>query len=155
MIALKLASGLSAGDTQRYGSYRLGGSFGESGYYTLPDEWRALRGFDPASVSGDGYYLSSVEYRLPIRWFDWGYQTYPFFLRYLSGSVYLDAGTAFDDVADIGTTPLVGTGAELRASMILSWGAPVSVRVGYGFGLNGGTTFGSLDGFYLWLGSSF
>ena len=155
VIALKLASGLSAGDTQRYGSYRLGGSFGESGYYTLPDEWRALRGFDPASVSGDGYYLSSVEYRLPIRWFDWGYQTYPFFLRYLSGSVYLDAGTAFDDVADIGTAPLVGTGAELRASMILSWGAPVSVRVGYGFGLNGGTTFGSLDGFYLWLGSSF
>ena len=58
--------GLSAGDTQRYGSFRLVGSFGESGYYTLPDEWRALK-YDPASVSGDGYYLGAVEYR-PLWW---------------------------------------------------------------------------------------
>lgn len=155
VFALKLASGLSAGDTQRYGSYRLGGSFGESGYYTLPDEWRALRGFDPASVSGDGYYLTSMEYRLPIRRFEWGYQTYPVFLRYISGSVFLDAGTAFDDMNDIGSTPLVGAGAELRASMIASWGVPISVRGGYGFGLNGGIPIGSLDGFYAWIGSSF
>lgn len=155
VLAFKLASGLSAGDTQRYGSYRLGGSFGESGYYTLPDEWRALRGFDPASISGDGYYLSSLEYRLPIYWFDWGYQTYPIFLRYLSGSVYIDTGTAFDDFNDIGAVPLMGAGAELRMSMIASWGVPISVRTGYGFGLNGGIPIGSLDGFYAWIGSSF
>lgn len=155
VLATKIAAGLSSGDTQRYGSFRLGGSFGESGYYTLPDELRALRGFDPATISGDGYYLASVEYRLPLHWFDWGYNTYPFFLRNVSGALFMDTGYAFDDVTAINSTPLTGMGAEFRSSFIVSWGLPISVRGGYAFGLNGGTPLGSPQGFYGWVGSSF
>ena len=155
VLALKLATGVSAGDTQRYGSFRLGGSFGESGYYTLPDEWRALRGFTPASVSGDGYYLGSIEYRLPVWWADFGYQAYPVFLRYISASAFVDFGNAYDEFTDAGGPPLVGMGAELSASLIVSWGAPIRVRAGYAFGANGGIPVGSVEGFYTWFGSSF
>ena len=155
VLATKMAVGFSSGDAQRYGSFRLGGSFGESGYYTLPDEWRALRGFDPASVSGDGYYLGAVEYRLPLWWIDWGYNVTPLFLRSLSGAVFTDFGMVYDAIDQLNQAPLMGMGAELRMSTIVSWGAPLSFRGGYAFGLNGGVPIGSIEGFYAWLGSSF
>jgi hypothetical protein len=157
VAAFKLAAGSSLGDSQRYGSYRLGGSFGDSATSTLPDEWRALRGFPSASVYGDWYYLGSAEYRLPLWWVDRGVGTIPAFARYLSGAVFLDAGLAFDDPATIdpGQT-LVGTGAELRGSVILGWGIPITGRLGYAFALNGsGYSLGSLSGAYAWLGTSF
>ena len=48
----------------------LGGSFGERGTTPFQMNGEPLRGFDPASVSGDGYYLGAVEYRLPLWWID-------------------------------------------------------------------------------------
>jgi len=159
VLAFKLAAGASAGDEQRYGSYRLGGDYGESAYYTLPDEWRALRGFAPATVYGDWYYLTSIEYRLPLWLIDRGVGTIPFFARHLSAAVFVDAGNAFDGIDN--TPPiaetLVGTGAELRGSAIIGWGMPLTGRVGYAFALNGsgGYALGSADGLYAWLGTSF
>jgi WD40-like Beta Propeller Repeat len=158
VLAIKLAGGSTLGDGQRYGSFRLGGSFGESGYYTLPEEWRALRGFAPASVYGDNFYLGSAEYRLPIFRLDRGVSTIPAFGRTLSAAAFVDAGNATDELnadAIIGTR--VGTGAELRGSAVLGWGVGVSARVGYAFAVRGddGIPFGSTDGFYAWLGSSF
>ena len=154
VLATKLALGASTGDTQRYGSFRLGGSFGESGYYTLPDELRALRGFDIAAVSGDTYYLSSIEYRFPLWYADFGIGTLPIFARNLSAAVYLDGGNAFDDWENT-PAPLLGGGFEMQARIIASWGAPISLRGGYAFGLNGGIPIGSVEGFYFWFGSSF
>jgi hypothetical protein len=93
VIAGKLAVGASFG-TRRYGSYQLGGSFGESSAYTLPDEWRALRGFPASTAVGDWYYLGSLEYRLPLAYIDRGVGTIPFFARYLSAAAFVDAGNA-------------------------------------------------------------
>lgn len=158
VLATKLAGGLSAGDENRYGSFRLGGSFGESAYYTLPDEWRALRGFPTAVVYGDSYYLGSAEYRLPIVHVDRGVGTLPFFGRYLSASAFVDAGNAFDELSEPALTGVrVGTGAELIGTAIIGWGIPVTLRVGYGFGVvgDGAIAPGSLEGLYWWFGSSF
>ncbi|MFT5686705.1 MAG: hypothetical protein ACI8RZ_007661, partial [Myxococcota bacterium] len=157
VFAFKVAGGATAGDSQRYGSYRLGGSFGDSAYNTLPDEWRALRGFPSATASGNWYYLGAMEYRLPLAWIDRGVGTIPAFARYLSAAVFLDAGLAFDDLAEADPTQtLIGTGAELRGSVIVGWGIPITGRLGYAFALNGsGYTFGSVSGAYAWLGTSF
>jgi hypothetical protein len=40
---------------------------------------------------------------------------------------------------------------------VVAWGIPISVRVGYGFGVygDGAIPFGSLAGLYFQLGSSF
>jgi hypothetical protein len=157
VFAWRLAGGAAAGDTQRFGNFRLGGDFGESAYNTLPDEWRALRGFPSATASGAGYTLGSAEYRAPIWWVDRGFGTIPAFGRYLSAAVFIDAGYAFDTFSDINIAQtLVGTGAELRGSAIIGWGIPLTGRVGYAFALNGaGYSLGDPAGLYAWLGTSF
>ena len=156
VLAFKGAAGVGAGSVQRYGSYRLGGSFGESGYYTLPDEWRALRGYTSASRSGNSFYLASAEYRLPVLYLDRGFRTYPIFLRNLSASAFVDVGHAFDDINKINQVPMLGLGAEITGRIIISWGEPLSIRGGYSFApLGDGIPLGSIYGFYSWLGGSF
>jgi hypothetical protein len=159
VLALKGAVGASAGDNQRYGNYRLGGSFGESSYYTLPDEWRALRGFESATVYGDWYYLGSAEYRLPLFYVDRGVSVIPFFLQSFSFAAFVDAGNAFNEVTETGVlaNTLVGAGAELRATAVWLWGVPLSGRLGYAMPVHGegGVSQGYGHSVYLWFGSSF
>ena len=93
---------------------------------------------------------------MPIVWFDRGFNTYPLFLRYVSAAVFVDVGNAFDEFYNIGRTPLVGMGAELKTSIVISWGQGLTLRTGYGFApLGDGIPLGALEGFYFWLGSSF
>ncbi len=164
VLATKLAIGLASGDNLRYGSFRLGGSYGEGSAYMLPEEYRSLRGFPVGASYGDLYYLTSVEYRAPIWRIDRGWNTWPLFVRTLHGAVYCDAGYAFDafpasgaELGSLLSSTLVGVGAELRLSMVLGWGLGLTTRLGYGFGVNGQYAYapGSMDGFYAQLGSSF
>ena len=68
----------------------------------------------------------------------------------------MDVGHAFDDFNQANQLPMIGLGAELKGSIVVSWGQGLTVRGGYGFAPRGdGIPIGSLDGFYLWLGSSF
>jgi outer membrane protein assembly factor BamA len=157
VLALRSAGGLTLGDGFRYGSYRLGGNFSETGLTVLPTEWRMLRGFFPASDSGQDYVLASAEYRFPIVWIDRGFGTLPLFLRDVSGAVFMDAGDAFDELSELQPgAALVGTGAELRGTVILGWGLGIATRAGYAFAVQGdGIPPGSPQGFYASLGSSF
>ncbi len=156
VLALRAAGGASAGDRLRYGSFRLGGNFGESGFYALPDEYRPLRGFGFASASGDWYYLGSAEYRLPLWRIDRGTGTVPMFLKTLHGALFVDAGTAFDS-PDAMSAPLVGVGAELRLVAILGWGLGLQGRLGYAVGVVGDGTIApnSPESLYFRFGSSF
>jgi Tol biopolymer transport system component len=157
VFAASIAGGGTVGDRTRYGSYRLGGNFGQGGIYSLPEEYRSLRGFRPASSYGDWYYLSSLEYRLPLWWIDRGVGTIPFFAKYISATAYMDAGYAFNDLPDgsddqdpILASTLVGAGAEIRGRAIIGYGINAAMRLGYGFALRGdGIPFGSIDGLYV------
>ncbi|HCH61185.1 MAG TPA: hypothetical protein DFR83_00175 [Deltaproteobacteria bacterium] len=160
VFATRLAGGASLGDQLQQGSFRLGGTFGESAAYTLPGEFRPLRGFPFSTVFGDWYYLASGEYRLPLWWIDRGFRTLPVFARHTSAAVFVDAGNAFNDPGqqtNLLAQTRIGTGVELRGSAVVAWGIPLNVRVGYGFGVygEGGIPFGSLAGLYFQLGSSF
>ncbi len=157
VFSASLSGGGTVGDRTRYGSYRLGGNFGQGGLYTLPSEYRPLRGFLPGTVFGDWYYLSSFEYRMPLWWIDRGIGTIPFFARYFSLAAFLDAGNAFNDLpnGDEEQEPLlpqtlVGTGMEVRGSAIIGYGMSLTMRLGYGFALQGpGVPLGSIDGLYV------
>ncbi len=163
VLGLRGALGISMGDNLNYGSFRLGGSYGEGSLYVLPDEYRSLRGFPIAAVYGDLYYLASIEYRLPIWRINRGFGTIPFFMRDLHGAVFSDMGNAFDELPGGGnaarntlSSTLVGLGAELRMSMVIGWGFGLTGRLGYAFSVHGdGYQIGSLDGFYAQMGSSF
>ncbi len=159
VAAFRAAGGASFGDQLAQGSFRLGGSIGDSAAYTLPTEYRALRGFPYGAAFGDSFYLGSAEYRLPLWWIDRGLGLIPAYARNIHAAAFVDAGNAAPSLGDPELVPgtLVGTGAELRASFILGWSVPVSVRVGYGFALRGdqGYAFGDPGGLYAWLGGSF
>ena len=160
VFATRLAGGTSFGDQLTQGSFQLGGNFGESSAYTLPGEFRPLRGFPISTVFGDWYYLASGEYRLPLWWLDRGFGLLPVFARNTSLAAFVDMGNAFNDPAeqtDLIAQTRIGTGVELRGSAIVAWGIPVTLRAGYGFGVygDGGIPLGALEGAYFQLGSSF
>ena len=171
VLAMRGAAGISFGDQLNYGAFRLGGNYGESGYYRLPDEWKSLRGYPVATVGGNGYYLGSVEYRLPLKRLDWGPGTLPFFARTLHGAAFLDVGDAFDELAELQTPtairdggpavgfrpPLVGVGAELRLGTIVGWGLAFNARAGYAVGLTRSGYYNPTDlqTLYFRIGSSF
>ncbi|MDP2313243.1 MAG: hypothetical protein Q8P41_10085 [Pseudomonadota bacterium] len=157
VLALKVAGGASLGDRFKYGSFRLGGTFSENGITVVPSEWRSLRGFYPASDSGEWYWLASGEYRFPLWNVDRGVGTIPLFVRNVSAAVVADAGNAFDDLEGAGMDQtLVGVGGELRLTTILGYGIGLTTRLGYAVSLaGGGIAPGELDGFYATLGSSF
>jgi hypothetical protein len=164
VFATKVAGGGTVGDRTRYGSYRLGGNFGQGGLYTLPEEYRSLRGFKAASVYGDWYYQGSVEYRLPLWWIDRGVGTIPAFARHISAATFLDAGYAFNELPDGSddATPLlpqtlVGTGVEVRGRAIIAYGIDAMARFGYAFGLRGtgAIPLGDPTGLYMRFDASF
>ncbi|MBK9364996.1 MAG: PD40 domain-containing protein [Deltaproteobacteria bacterium] len=158
VLALWASGGASIGDDLQYGSFRLGGSYGESPFYQLPEDWRPLRGFPPAVDGGDSYYLLSAELRAPIRVIDWGpsFMPTPLFLKNLHGAAFVDVGDAFFTL-DGAAAPRVGAGAELRVDAVVGWAALLSVRLGWGVAVVGSGGYGPLDpgAFYARIGSSF
>lgn len=157
VFAGRIAGGATFGDKFRYGSYRLGGTWSESGIAVVPDEWRSLRGFYPASASGEWFWMGSGEYRFPISRINRGLGLWPLFFHTLSGAVFVDAGNAFDAPEDLRLADsLVGAGAELRLLSVIGYGGGLYSRLGYGFSVMGdGVPVGSLSGLYLLFGTSF
>jgi Tol biopolymer transport system component len=96
-----------------------------------------LRGYPAASIFGDQFHLLSTEYRLPLLWIERGYQTFPFYLRRISGAVFSDVGNAFQGPfrpSDL----KVGVGAELRAEIQLAYYLATQVQFGFAKGLSTG-----------------
>jgi hypothetical protein len=159
VLALRLAAGLTIGRSEYFGSYLLGGNYGDSAYYAIPDENRMLRGHETGSDAGDVYWLAGAEYRLPLAHINRGIGVLPIYFRNLTGAVFCDSGNAFETLTgpeDVVDGTLAGVGAEVRLSMILGWGAPVTLRGGYAFGLDPtGVAWNSPQALYLLGGTSF
>jgi len=161
VLAVRAAGGITVGDTARLGNYRLGGSFGDSAFYATPDGTRMLRGYPFGADLGDMYWLGGAEYRLPLWRVDRGVGTIPFFARYLSGLVFIDAGNAFITVNSLPEAfdgALVGTGAELKMSTAIGYRTGISGSVGWAAALTPGgySALGDpLDNFYFRVGGSF
>lgn len=159
VFALRGAVGASLGPTRFLGNYSLGGTNGESAFYSTTPGYRMIRGYSFGADQGDTFWLAGVEYRLPLFRVDRGLGTLPAFLRVLSGAVYVDAGNAFttvDSFVDVFDDTLVGVGGEIRASTVLWWGGSVTARLGYGTGLTqNGIAWNNPAAWYFNLGGSF
>jgi hypothetical protein len=159
VLAFRLAGGATVGPTGFFGSYQLGGNIGDAATYATPDERRMLRGYPLGADIGDMYWLSGLEYRMPVWRIERGIATLPVYARTISGTLFLDAGNAFTELEsaeDAIDGALVGTGAELRLSMIAGYGIGVSARLGYAIGLTeGGFALGNPEAFYFVAGTSF
>jgi hypothetical protein len=159
VLAMRAAGGLTAGSTDYLGYYQLGGAYGDSAAAVTPDEFRMLRGYNLGADVGDRYWLSSVEYRLPIMRFDRGVDWLPLFFGHSSGAVFIDAGNAFGSdvaVADAFNETLVGVGGEVTIAGAVGWWSGWRTRLGYALALTQSDLASNTNGtFYAQVGSSF
>ena len=136
-LAIRAAGGTSAGDLASRSPFYVGG------YVDVPilDVLRnsalqggfALRGYATVVESGAQYALFNAEYRFPILNVDRGMSTFPIFLNRISGSAFVDYGSAFDDAATAKFK--TGIGAELWFDTMLAYYVGFQFRVGYARGL--------------------
>lgn len=159
VIAVRAAGGGTLGETDNFGTYQLGGSVGDTAFYATPEAFRMVRGYPMAHDVGDMYWLAGAEYRLPLWRVERGAGLIPAYLRYVSASVFVDAGNAFtvvSDATDLVDGTLVGTGAELHVSGIYAWGVGITGRLGYAIGwTEDGFGPGDPRGLYFQLGGTY
>ncbi len=139
-LALHTGAGTSGGNYPGRGAYYIGGFVDlpviDSVRNTLIQGGIVLRGYPTVAEAGRSYALMNAEYRFPIWNIDRGPSTLPFFLNRVSGTVFVDYGSAFDDayVAKFKT----GTGAELWNDFTIGYIQSFTFRLGYARGLASG-----------------
>ena len=161
VLAVRGVAGATLGTQIPQRTFRLGGSYGDSPYLSLPDRYYALRGYPTSALRGDHLWLASAEYRMPLFHIERGIVTVPVWFRSIALSVFAEAGAAFldEDVASgdqvlnllRNTRPAVGV--ELLADGVILWGSGLTGRFGYGLGFGSGSY--PSGAFYAQLGGSF
>lgn len=126
VLAAIANAGTSGGEIGGRGIFSVGGPpYGASAIDTLLRLGvlgeSLLRGYDPGAFVGSEFFLGSLEYRFPVAHLDAAPGWFPFYLGKLSGTLFADAGNAFDRWMPELLHPSVG--AEIRLSYHLGWGA--------------------------------
>jgi hypothetical protein len=146
VLALHLAVGLSEGTFGGRYPFSLGGVpppdvaallLSALGFATTGSQPNQLRGYPSGAFQGSHLAAGTFELRFPIAAPQWGYSTWPFFVRRISGSLFLDAGNAWVPIEGVPWWQRVhfGTGAELNVELVLGFYLPVVLRIGFGQGL--------------------
>ncbi len=137
VLALRGSLGVARGDLSNRHDFFLGGfQQADLGSILNPAAapLRVLRGFAVDAFHGTEYGLISGEYRFPVWNVETGPWTLPVYLRRLHGAVFTDVGDAF--TPGRGDFHLhAGSGAELRAEIVLGWIVPTDLRLGCARGL--------------------
>ncbi|ACG73329.1 WD40 domain protein beta Propeller [Anaeromyxobacter sp. K] len=148
VLALRLSGGVAEGSIGGRAPYELGGAATVDPVAVVmqtagvaPDQ---LRGYPYGWLAGTAFALGNLELRFPLLAPVRGYSTWPVFLRRVHGSVFVDAGDAFDLPGEL---PFAGhpfswnevrfaAGAELRAELVLGYWLRTDLRLGlaHGFG---------------------
>lgn len=143
-LLLRASGGVAHGTLGGQAPFTIGGpqlSLNPLDYLlgTLPDGSAAyLRGYAPGELGGTGFYLGTVEGRFPIAAPQLGRDTWPAFLRRVHGSVFVDAGEAFDMNGELPVAGMpanlrdtrFGVGAELGLEMVFGYSLLTDIRLG-------------------------
>ena len=141
VLALRLAGGLSGGDSGRRGIFAVGGFPEVPILDALLDEivlgGTYLRGYAPFDRAGTQFHLLQAEYRFPLLQLDRGVATMPAYFNRLHAAVFADWGDAFSGPIDLGTFRL-GLGAQAMLEFTLGYYLAFTLRVGYARGVSEG-----------------
>lgn len=137
-LAVYVEGGVAFGNRFRRASFRVGG-FPERDLVRDVLEgvrWGGgqLRGYGFNDDVGDGYVLSTLEYRFPIWEIEHGVESLPLWVGRLHGAFFGDLGDAFDGVPRPSQLR-AGVGAELRLTILLGYYGSYLIRAGYARGL--------------------
>ncbi|MEO0093642.1 MAG: hypothetical protein ABIK67_05235 [candidate division WOR-3 bacterium] len=130
VLMLRLNFGTGFGDSVVKRQYQLGGALGIF----------SVRGYERELLPTQNIVKTTVEYRFPLYWVERGLGTAPFFLSNFSGILGMDYGLAWDsyralDLKMISKQSKLGVFGELKTSLVVAYFLPLSVKIGYGFGL--------------------
>ena len=142
VVAARAAAGMTSGDFLLERELKVGGA-GDQILIGVDTTNLPVRGAPAGLLRGQNAALLSLEYRLPLFRIDRGPATWPLFFQRISGGVFADAGTAWNDEAielpalsrpatrafDNDTT-VVTAGAELSFDIFLGFYIPLRYRVG-------------------------
>lgn len=154
VLSLSWSGGHLATSERSPGAFSLGGNRPQDILSTLlfqdAELGRVIRGYQPGVARGPNYQLYQLDYRFPIVDLDEGFATIPIFFRRLKGSVFAEAGSAYDGF--IVDQPLLSSvGAELLLTTTLGYYFTGNLRAGYARGLS----LGGIHEFYLLYGGGF
>jgi len=97
VIAARAAAAASWGDDPLRRIFSAGGSGPQPGGFPFDSGAIGLiRGFEESDLFGNHAAVVNLDYRFPISWVQRGLGTLPFFLRSIHGTVFADAGHAWD-----------------------------------------------------------
>ena len=136
VLGLQLAAGAAFGPNAQFGHFGVGGAAGQpetvagyevfgGGYIFLP-----VRGYPTSSRAGRFGWSASAEYRFPIALLNWGLGPWPLFFDRILGSVFVDAGNAWDP--NPRENPLTAVGAEVTVPVLGFFRSALEVRTGLG-----------------------
>jgi outer membrane protein assembly factor BamA len=97
----------------------------------------ALRGYPAFSIFGDRFQLVQTEYRFPLTRVLRGPGTVPVFLDRMWGLVFFDVGNAYFGQLDPSNFRK-GVGLELHMDFTIGYVQPMSLRLGFAYGLDEG-----------------
>lgn len=147
VLAARYGGGQASGNAGPYGRFSLGGfpvsrplrDLQELLYSGVANNvyGAAMRGYPIGHVAGGAFHLMQLEYRLPLVSLESGIDTLPFYARRLSGSLFADAGTAFDRKFRVDEV-LTSLGAELHGQLVIGYQIELNLRVGAVHGLGPG-----------------
>jgi hypothetical protein len=130
-LAMLYSGGVGIGDKR--GLFALGGFVDQdlvrAAFLNRRQCCLFLRGYAAGSLVGDQFHLLSTEYRAPLLVIERGYNTFPVYVRRVSGAAFVDVGNSF--YGDFRASDLkVGVGGELRVEMNLVYYIPTQLMLG-------------------------
>jgi hypothetical protein len=155
IAAVRVAAGVSTGDTTAGRTFLLGGpssngSAVDFGRHAVS----LLRGFATDTFAGSHVALVNADYRWPIARPQRGVGTWPLLLHTVHAALFADAGHAWthrfhaDDVK-------FSTGAELSADVVAGYSIPFTATVGAAWGHDGSGLLRDRATVYFRLGRAF
>jgi outer membrane protein assembly factor BamA len=133
-LALQVAGGSAFGPNAQFGFFGVGGASGSpedvtglelfgGSFFLLP-----VRGYAPSSRAGRHAWAASAEYRFPVALLNWGLGAWPLHFDRVLGSLFVDAGNAWEPNA-LGT-PLTSVGGELTVQLLGFFRSALQLRTG-------------------------
>ncbi len=137
VVALRLAGGVSTGDSTMGRTFLLGGADPGTGVVDRGSSaFSLLRGFRPDTFAGAHVGALNTEYRWPIARPQRGYGTWPLFVHSVHAAVFADAGHAWPNTFHAGAIKS-SAGAQLSADLIAGYVTPLTATVGAAWGHDG------------------
>jgi outer membrane protein assembly factor BamA len=139
-LALHLAGGFTVGSPTFQRSFAVGGFADGALFDVVGTNHSVLRGYPDDAFVGRRFLDANVEYRFPLAHPQRGYRVLPVFVRHLHGTVFADAGAAWNEDfrwGDLKTAAGAALGADLNVGHALP--LTFSVGVARGFAEKGET----------------